>query len=99
MALADDVQILDTSTGGVAGTVRPSRLSGVNLKASDVRYYTTNPQGQIDTLILNDVTGDLWYYGVLDDVRMSPPTTAPFSAPSSLSRVTAPLIPMQSSVR
>ena len=69
MALADDVQILDTSTGGVAGTVRPSRLSGVNLKASDVRYYTTNPQGQIDKLILNDVTGDLWYYGVLDDVK------------------------------
>ena len=67
--LADDVQILDTSTGGVAGTVRPSRLSGVNLKASDVRYYTTNPQGQIDKLILNDVTGDLWYYGVLDDVK------------------------------
>jgi len=69
MALADDVQILDTSTGGVAGTVRPSRLSGVNLKASDVRYYTTNPQGQIDKLILNDVTGDLWSYGVLDDVK------------------------------
>ena len=68
-ALADDVQILDTSTGGVAGTVRPSRLSGVNLKASDVRYYTTNPQGQIDKLILNDVTGDLWHYGVLDDVK------------------------------
>ena len=67
--LADDVQILDTTTEGVAGTVRPSRLSGVNLKASDVRYYTTNPQGQIDKLILNDVTGDLWYYGVLDDVK------------------------------
>ena len=69
MALADDVQILDTRTGGVAGTVRPSRLSGVKLDASDVRYYTTNPQGQIDKLILNDVTGDLWYYGVLDDVK------------------------------
>ena len=68
-ALADDVQILDTTAEGVAGTVRPSRLSGVNLKASDVRYYTTNPQGQIDKLILNDVTGDLWYYGVLDDVK------------------------------
>ena len=51
------------------GRVRPARLSGVNLKASDVRYYTTNPQGQIDKLILNDVTGDLWYYGVLDDVK------------------------------
>ena len=68
-ALADDVEILDTTSEGVAGTVRPSRLSGVNLKASDVRYYTTNPQGQIDKLILNDVTGDLWYYGVLDDVK------------------------------
>jgi len=68
-ALADDVQILDTSTGGVAGTVRPSRLSGVKLDSSDVRYYTTNAQGQIDKLILDDVTGDLWYYGVLDDVK------------------------------
>ena len=68
-ALADDVEIMDTTSGGAAGAVRPSRLSGVNLKASDVRYYTTNPQGQIDTLILNDVTGDLWYYGVLDDVK------------------------------
>ena len=66
---ADNVQIIDTTSEGVAGAVRPSRLSGVNLKASDVRYYTTNPQGQIDKLILNDVTGDLWYYGVLDDVK------------------------------
>ena len=69
MALADDVQILDTSTGGVAGTVRPSRLSGVTLSSSDVRYYTVNEAGQIDRLILNDVTGDLWRYGVLDDVK------------------------------
>ena len=68
-ALADDVQILDTSTGGVAGTVRPSRLSGVTLSDLDVRYYTVNDAGQIDRLILNDVTGDLWSYGVLDDVK------------------------------
>ena len=68
-ALADDVQILDTTSEGVAGTVRPSRLSGVNLSASDVRYFTTNDKGQIDRLILNDVTGDLWNYGVLDDVK------------------------------
>ena len=66
---ADNVQIIDTTSEGVAGAVRPSRLSGVTLSESDVRYYTTNPQGQIDKLILNDVTGDLWYYGVLDDVK------------------------------
>ena len=68
-ALADDVEILDTTSEGGAGTVRPSRLSGVTLKSSDVRYYTTNENGQIDRLILNDVTGDLWKYGVLDDVK------------------------------
>ena len=68
-ALADDVQILDTSTGGVAGTVRPSRLSGTKLNMLNVRYYTLNDNGEIDRLILNDVTGDLWKYGVLDDIR------------------------------
>ena len=68
-ALADDVEILDTTSEGVAGTVRPSRLSGVTLSDLDVRYYTVNDAGQIDRLILNDVTGDLWKYGVLDDVK------------------------------
>ncbi len=34
-----------------------------------MRYYTLNEQGKIDRLILNDVTGDLWKYGVLDDVK------------------------------
>ena len=68
-ALANDVEILDTTSEGVAGTVRPSRLSGVTLSSSDVRYYTVNEAGQIDRLILNDVTGDLWKYGVLDDVK------------------------------
>ena len=68
-ALADGVEILDTTSEGVAGTVSPSRLSGVTLSDADVRYYTTNENGQIDRLILNDVTGDLWTYGVLDDVK------------------------------
>ena len=35
----------------------------------NVRYYTLNDNGEIDRLILNDVTGDLWKYGVLDDIR------------------------------
>jgi hypothetical protein len=68
-ALADDVQILDTTSEGLAGTVRPSRIAGTKLNALTVRYYTQNEQGQIDRLILNDVTGDLWKYGVLDDVK------------------------------
>ena len=67
-ALASDVEILDTTAEGLAGTVSPSRLSGVTLSASDVRYYTVDGNGAIDRLILNDATGDLWTYGVLDDV-------------------------------
>lgn len=68
-AFADGVEILDTTSEGVAGTVSPSRLSGVTLSSLDVCYYTTNDAGEIDRLILNDATGDLWTYGVLDDVK------------------------------
>ena len=68
-ALADDVEIMDTTSGGAAGAIRPSRLSGVTLSESDVRYYTTNSAGQIDRVILDDVTGDLWEYAALDSVR------------------------------
>ena len=67
--LADGVEIIDTTAEGVAGAIRPSRLSGVTLQSGDVRYYTTNASGEIDRLILDNVTGDLWTYGVLDDVR------------------------------
>ncbi len=67
--LADDVQILDTTSEGVAGTIRPSRLAGTDLNLLNVRYYTLNEKGEIDRLILNDVTGDLWTYGVLDDIK------------------------------
>ena len=73
---ADNVQIIDTTSEGVAGAVRPSRLSGVTLSASDVRYYTVDENGAIDRLILNDATGDLWTYGVLDDVTNLISTTA-----------------------
>ena len=45
------------------------RLSGVTLSESDIRYYTTNSAGQIDRVILDDVTGDLWEYAALDSVR------------------------------
>ena len=41
----------------------------MTLEGGDVRYYTTNEAGEIDRLILDNVTGDLWTYGVLDDVR------------------------------
>ena len=63
--LADDVEILDTLPDGSAETVRLARLDGVNLSSGDVRYYATNEMGEIDRLVLDDVTGDVWTYGCL----------------------------------
>ena len=68
-ALASNVEILDTTSEGLAGAVRPSRLSGVTLSGTDVKYYTTNEKGEIDCLILSDVTGDLWEYAALDGIQ------------------------------
>ena len=61
---AEDVEILDVS-GKYGVTLYPSRLAGVNLTGDMVRYYSLNSLGQIDTLILEEVTGDMYQYGVL----------------------------------
>ena len=68
--LADDVEILDTYEGN-AQRVYPNRLAEVNLAQGDVRYYALNQNDQIETLILDDVTGDLHTYGVLTQVQES----------------------------
>ena len=68
-ALADDVEILDMNGKGEACKVSPSRLAGVNLSSSAVKYARKNAAGEIDRLILNDVTGDLYTYGVLTEVN------------------------------
>ena len=70
-ALASNVEILDTTSEGLAGAVRPSRLSEVTLSGTDVKYYTTNEKGEIDRLILSDVTGDLWEYAALDGIQVA----------------------------
>ena len=63
-SLADDLEILETLDGSCA-RVYLSRLDGVTLQSGDVRYYHENGKGEIDRLILGDVTGDLYSYGIL----------------------------------
>lgn len=72
--LASDVQIVDAA-GGQGGAVSASRLAGMSLKKNDVLYYTTNAQGEIDRLLLNDCTGDFYRYGILTDVTDLAPTS------------------------
>ena len=63
-AFAQGVEILDVSDNRGA-VIYPSRLAGLKLDSGKVRWYSLNPQGEIDILILNDVTGDAYQYGVL----------------------------------
>ncbi|MGE4275597.1 MAG: S-layer homology domain-containing protein [Lawsonibacter sp.] len=66
-SFAQDAEILDVSDAyGVR--VYPSRLAGVSLSGDMVKYYSLNSSGEIDQMILNDVTGDVYQYGVLTDM-------------------------------
>lgn len=59
---ADGVEILDTDGEGSYARIYPSRLAGARLSDSHVRYYTLDGNGDIDRLILEDATGDVFDY-------------------------------------
>ena len=67
--LADDLEILDVNGDGLCAKLYPSRLAGMQLDSDDVKYCRRNPSGEIDILILNDATGDIYSYGVLTDAQ------------------------------
>lgn len=67
--LADDLEILDANADGQAVRLYPSRLAGMQLDSDDVKYCRRNASGEIDILILNDATGDIYSYGVLTTVN------------------------------
>lgn len=67
-SLASDVEILDTDSEGGYVRIYPSRLAGETLRGDDVCYYTLNASGEIDRLILNEVTGDTLSYIYLSSV-------------------------------
>ena len=63
--LAEDVRIIDAAADGSAVTVPASRLAGMMLEYGDVRFCTRSAAGEIDRMILNDLTGDTWSYALL----------------------------------
>ena len=68
--LADGVEILDVHQG-LGVRVYPSRLIGVDLTGS-VKYYTLDAAGDIDRLILDGVTGDMYQYGLVTQAQETP---------------------------
>lgn len=67
--LATDIEILDSTKEGDAVAVEPERLAGQTLSSTEVRYYALDANGDIDYLILNNATGDIWSYGIMTDIK------------------------------
>lgn len=72
--LASDVEILDVYEN-VGVRVFASRVAGLNLTQDMISYYTMNGSGEIDRLILKDVTGDTYHYGMLTQMVVMPTGT------------------------
>lgn len=66
---AAGVQILDTDENGGYVRIYPSRLAGIRLSGEDVRCYTLNAGGEIDRMVLRNVTGDTQSYVYVSDIE------------------------------
>ncbi len=72
--LSDNVKILEVSTTqsnetGMCATVYPQRLHSQRLSSGSVLYASKNASGEIDELILKDVTGDMHTYGIITSAQ------------------------------
>lgn len=65
-----DVMVTDKEKSPAAKQIYISRLDGLKLNKKDVLYYTTDNNGNVDNIFLNDVTGDGYSYGVVTDVTL-----------------------------
>ena len=68
--IALNVNILDITNQSVYDTVLYKRvylqrLDGMTLNASDVLYFASDSMGRVTDIILNDVTGDVYSYGIV----------------------------------
>lgn len=66
-SFAGDIKILDVADDGEWSVIYPSRLYGTKIQSENVSYYVLNENKEISHLILNDVTGDMYSYGLITD--------------------------------
>ena len=67
--LSRNVQVIETDPNGYAAAkVEIGRLAGLELTGSDVRSYTVDGRGNVNNLILNNVSGDAQTYGYLVNI-------------------------------
>ena len=72
--LSPNVKIIEVSTTSLNETAKvssvyPQRLNGINLKDGDILFSQKNAEGEIEALILNDVTGDMHTFAILTKAK------------------------------
>ncbi len=75
--VAEGVNILDVTTDNTGNELNGytvtymQRLDGMNIASKDILYMSKNSKGEISELILSNVTGDAYKYGVIIDMSES----------------------------
>ncbi len=62
--LADGVFLYERAGTGAGAEISLSQLTQKTVKAEDISYVGTDYAGRVNILVLSDVTGDLYTYGV-----------------------------------
>lgn len=68
---ANNCEIIEYYNSNLYSSVFESRISGLSISYTDIIYYKLNSDGEIEKLILDNVTGDLLEYGLLTEVNGS----------------------------
>ena len=66
-----DIMVTDKVKTPFAKQIYISRLDGLEVNKGDILYYTTDNNGNVENIFLNDVTGDGYSYGVVTDVTLN----------------------------
>ena len=64
-----DIGTTDNNKSALYVTVKPQRLDGVRLSSSNILYYEMNEKNAITKLVLKNVTGDYYSYGIVTKVQ------------------------------
>ncbi|MDY3031909.1 MAG: S-layer homology domain-containing protein [Clostridia bacterium] len=82
--LDENVKILDAVLAGTYDSaacrrIYPQRLDGITINSSNVLYCAKNSAGEVTDLILKDVTGDAYSYGIITAKKSGMETASVFT--------------------
>ncbi len=74
-----DVALADSGNVGSWANIFIQRIDGVELDEDDILYYEKNSSGEITSLILDNITGDAYQYGIVTSAQTSNPREFSYS--------------------